>query len=279
MVYHNKMVAVVKCGGQILREVSDADGKVVYLPFGSEFSILLKNMHTRKALVKIFIDGQDVSPSSGYVIDANTNCELERFYSSHNRFKFIQKTQEIVQHRGDKIDDGMIRVEFQFEKPKPVNVDVNYNYTYRYHYCSGCPLYHPFKTCWYCPYNSPRRYTEYLNNDLTFTTSDNMRGISAGLNAPSSSVNYTATVPEVKQDEGITVQGSYSGQEFRSAYIGELEPNKEVIVIRLRGRVGEAQPVAEPVTVKTKTTCPTCGRTWDAGTKFCANCGTHLAIY
>ena len=46
--------------------------------------------------------------------------DLERFVegysmSSGPKFKFIEKTQEISDFRGDKAEDGLIRIEFQFE--------------------------------------------------------------------------------------------------------------------------------------------------------------------
>ena len=44
MVYNEKLVASVKCNGKVLREDKDT----VYLPFGSEYSILLKNMNITK---------------------------------------------------------------------------------------------------------------------------------------------------------------------------------------------------------------------------------------
>jgi hypothetical protein len=294
MVYHDNMVAVVKSGGQILREVSGDDGKVVFLPFGSEYSILLKNLHSRKALVRVFIDGQEVSPFSGYVIDASCDAELERFYSSSNKFKFIQKTQEIVEHRGDRVDDGMIRVEFQYEKPKPINVDITYSYHnnyYCYDYCRGCCHYRPWKKCSPCWGPTLLRSSQgYDSNTVMYNSPEcTVKGgfaptAMAGGGTSSASVNYVNTstppsVPDIQQDEGITVKGSQSNQTFGSAYIGDLEPNKEVIVIRLRGRAGEVKQVTQPITVRTKTTCETCGKTWDAGTRFCANCGTSLEIF
>ncbi len=47
MTYKENFVLVVKCKGEILRE---RDG-IVTLPFGSEYSILMKNLDHRRALV------------------------------------------------------------------------------------------------------------------------------------------------------------------------------------------------------------------------------------
>ena len=56
MVYQDKFVVSVKVNGKVLRE---HDKDHVYLPFGSEYSILLKNLESRKALVTINIDGKN----------------------------------------------------------------------------------------------------------------------------------------------------------------------------------------------------------------------------
>ena len=74
MVYSQKFVAVVKAGGKILRE---KEGNEVLLPFGSEYSLLLKNLEARKALVKVSVDGKDVTGSSGIIIQPNSELELE----------------------------------------------------------------------------------------------------------------------------------------------------------------------------------------------------------
>ena len=75
MVYSNKFVAVIKCNGKILRETSK-DNDVI-LPFGTEYSILLKNLDHRRAVAEVSIDGTDVLNGRRLVIDANDNTELK----------------------------------------------------------------------------------------------------------------------------------------------------------------------------------------------------------
>jgi len=117
MVYTNKFVAVIKCNGKILREVSKEND--VILPFGAEYSILLKNLDNRRAVAEVSIDGTDVLDGRRLVIDANDDTELKGVMVNNavkNAFKFIQKTEKIQDHRGDKIDDGFIRIKFGFER-------------------------------------------------------------------------------------------------------------------------------------------------------------------
>ena len=111
MTYKDQFVVEVKCRGKILRVKDDA----VHLPFGSEYSLYLKNLNSRRASVTISIDGQDVLDNQSLILEPNSSTELEGFLrgtTAKNRFKFINKTKEIQEHRGDKIDDGIIRVEF-----------------------------------------------------------------------------------------------------------------------------------------------------------------------
>src|SRR5271157_5055117 len=122
MVYSpNKVVACVKVDGKVLRE----EGNTVTLPFGSEYSVLIKNLNATRIKVKVSIDGTEATESVWLVVDANSSMELERFIrngnlSAGNRFKFIERTEAIEEHRGIKADDGLIRIEYQVEKNPPV---------------------------------------------------------------------------------------------------------------------------------------------------------------
>ncbi len=262
MVYKENLVAVVKCGGRILREF---DG-LVSLPFGSEYSLLIKNLDSRKVLVNISIDGK--SAANGILIDGNRDMELDGFLEGmdvRNRFRFIQKTQEIVDHRGDHVDDGMVRVEFWHEK-RVEKVDVHHK-----------NVYDPPR--WFRPHNYPWEYPFYggvTNTPVTSETRTFVSGVQSttgvDLLSPSFSCNFTQT-PAV--DEGITVKGSEVHQQFQYGSIGQIEDQSKVIVIRLRGfRYGNK--VDFPITVKDKLTCKTCGRKSDYGYKYCSGCGTFL---
>ena len=129
MTYCEKMVAVVKVNGQILRERRSDKSDEILIPFGTEYSIRLKNLNSTRVAVSVHIDGDDALDGSRIVIDPNEEHELLGFMKSgvvRNRFKFIEKTQQISNYRGDKIDDGLIRIEYQFEK-KPETYYAQYN--------------------------------------------------------------------------------------------------------------------------------------------------------
>src|SRR5579863_1787511 len=113
MAYKKSFVAAIKVNGQILRESSDR----VELPFGSEYSVLLKNLDSVRMQARITIDGTDAT--GWLVIEPGRDIDVERFVkdlNKGNRFKFIERTERIEQHRGIKVEDGLVRVEFRREK-------------------------------------------------------------------------------------------------------------------------------------------------------------------
>jgi hypothetical protein len=282
MMYNKKLVASIKSGGKIMRE----NGETVYLPFGGEYSILLKNLNTTRALVNIEVDGQDVV-DGGLVISPNQTVDLERFIVNGNlnegpRFKFIEKTGEISDHRGDRVEDGIIRVTYQFEAQ---------------------PIAFPTVTYYYDPWDSgynPKKPTVYGGTSGTTTGSKKMmRNVSGGTTSAlySSNVNvgasidgtpdnsfqapeqevYTAGLMDIapQNDNGITVHGNKSTQKFQTTTIGMLELEKHVICLNLKGQVGD-HTVTAPVTVSRKIECGTCGKKNPSANNCCSKCGTSL---
>lgn len=257
MTYKDHFVTEIKSDGKILRVKDD----IVYLPFGAEYSLLLKNLNTRRASVNIEIDGQDVLDNLSLIIGPNQTSELMGFLRgtvATNKFKFIQKTKQIQEHRGDKIEDGLVRVEFAFEKdiPQPYIQNVIKE------------VHH---------YNPPFNFT-YYGGQSDWTYVDNQSSGGRGI-APKNIQSFNCSVDNLgvspAQDEGITVKGTEINQNFIYSSMGELESSK-VIVIKLCGLVGHGVRVSEPITVQTKLTCSICGTKSKSSSKYCSNCGTYL---
>src|SRR5574343_489084 len=122
MMYSSKLVVAIKHNGRVLRE----HGDLVRIPFGSEYSIFIKNKNSVRCLVSVEIDGQDATEGIRLIVPANGSVDLERFIkngnmNAGNRFKFIERTEKIEQHRGIGAEDGLIRVEYEFERePAPI---------------------------------------------------------------------------------------------------------------------------------------------------------------
>lgn len=260
--YSNKIAACLKVGGKVLRE----EGDTVYLPFGSEYTISIKNLNSVRALVSIEIDGQDIADGTQFVIGANSSIDIERFvkngnFSAGQRFKFIERTRKIEDGpRGIRVEDGLIRLQVEFEKPVPA-IDWS-------------------KTRFIGQDALARGYPRELWN-ATLPPSPEMFNSTSIVDAIGGSigdVGMTAQAASVPvSDIGITVGGSVSEQKFEYASNFPTDGIKHVLVLRLLGAIGE-KPIQAPVTVKTVLTCPTCGTKNKVGSKFCAECGTGLTL-
>lgn len=266
MVHKVGLVAAVKCRGKILRETFGHDESIVKLPFGSEYEILIKNLETRKALINISIDGVSVCDGS-IIVEPNSSSHLEGFlkgYTVKNKFRFIEKTEEISNHRGDRIDDGLIRIEYTFEAHQPQIIhDYHYHHTYWPYYYGS----------WFVYNSNPTYQNQSSSKGLTGSSGDFSRPISCN---NIQAQNFCSVQDNLSNDQGITVPGSHSDQQFQHGYIGTLETNSHVIIIRL---VGEKQgkKIEKPIFTHTKLTCPTCGKKSKSDSAFCKNCGTALS--
>ena len=285
MVHSNKFVAVVVANGQILRETRDDGSDIVRLPFGSEYSLRFKNLHTERVLVSVFVDGKDMTHGRRIVINANESADLmgEKIDTQvKNAFKFIEKTKQISEHRGDRIDDGLIRIEYQFELPITE---------------TWVPTHSP--TVWLQKGPTPRRtYDPDLKGmqvNSTRTKSRGGPGMSSSMPTPDMAVfnqiSDSGGVPmgqinafsaganvgrSMLSENGITVKGSEQEQNFTTTTVGALEIQKHAIVIQLKGITSENDIVEQAVYVNTKLQCETCGQKNPSGNRCCKNCGTYL---
>ena len=303
------LIACIKVNGKILRDSDDT----VTLPFGCEYGILIKNLNGVRVQVTVSVDGQLATEDTKLIIGPNSSLELERFIkggnlNAGNKFKFISRSAEVEAHRGVGSDDGLVRVEAwrelvtqrlpvpraeYYDEPYPVPVPRPY----------PCPTYPPWR-----PGTSPwgprwgasipmrgatpsmrRRMpisgkSAPLRPDLSASLRPQSRGGVRGQSVNSNKMSHQRE-PERSQafeqsisDVGITVPGSESRQQFVSVAGFPLETQSTVIVLHLRGQVGEV-PVVTPVTVGVKPKCSSCGKVNKAGVEFCGKCGTALVAY
>lgn len=274
MMYQNKLVLAIKVGGKILREFGDT----VYIPFGAEYTLLVKNLNSVRVKFRVHIDGTDTTDATWIVIPPYGQVELERFikdgnFSSGRRFRFIERTSDIEDHRGIKAEDGLVRIEFQTELIIP-----------------------PIQV-YYGPNNWPTWTNEWNKNTygaVSGSLTPAERGVTRSRGITGQSVansqvgnfynSYTptgsltgasASLDIAPNDAGITVAGSQSQQKFYSTYDFPTTGTTDVIVLKLKGGDGP-KVVAAPVFVVTKATCPTCGKRSKSSYEFCPKCGTAL---
>ena len=263
MMYQDKLAVAIKNNGKVLREFKD----ITYLPFGAEYSILIKNLNSRRAVVNIEIDGRNVT-HGGLVVNANSSVDLERFISDNldagNRFKFIERTSKIEQHRGVQIEDGLIRIEFEFEH------EFKFNMPDYQKYLKNAPTWPAPQPTWTSPPLWNNIYGTICNaNDVTTLSSQNIAGQKDGYMTATGSVNLN--------DAGITVPGSISDQKFTSVHV-QTDGVKYVMVLKLLGETEQGKKIDQPVTVKTKHKCVTCGQMNKVTSKFCTECVTIVTI-
>jgi len=277
MVFSEQMVVVVKVNGKIMREQKD----VIKLPFGTEYSLLFKNLNTKKAVVRVDIDGTDVLDGDELVINGNSKMELKRFIVGGNmsegpRFKFIEKTEKISDHRGDKIDDGIIRIEWQYENPTCRNIFSNIGNIREVH--------HYHHNNWPTWDNGSGQIVgniqTQVNTSQTFSANVNNEPVAnCCLNNDSNMFN-TGMSNAVKSAEvneaGITVKGSECDQVFHSTSIGLLEVKKHTLCLKLIGTNDSGELIQKPVIVSRKKKCSTCGKSNSSRMKYCGECGTNL---
>ena len=274
--YKNNFAAAIKVNGKILREFGDT----VYLPFGSEYQIRLKNLNSQRAKVKVQIDGETVT-GNDLVMNPNETFDLERFIrngnlTEGNRFKFIERTSKIEQHRGIEVEDGIISIHFEFEMTN-WGIQTNHNPWYRPNRRN--PVYKGI--------SNDRRIN--LGNTKYETPAGWYSNTSVSINALSDTYGVTNTSGEIHDgqaacdsyqvnDTGITVEGSKSNQKFGTTRWNGTLGVTEVLNIKLLGETEQNKAIREAVTVKTKLKCKTCGTMNSATSKFCSECGTSLQI-
>jgi hypothetical protein len=244
MMYNNKLAVAIKHNGKVLREVGDS----VYIPFGSEYSIFIKNLNSVRVRVKIEVDGADVGEQ--FIVNANSEMDLERFVTNlrqGNRFKFIERSGDIEEHRGIGVEDGLIRVEFEFEQD--------------------------WKDLW----NNRPRYMPTVRDGSWWSGPNSGDQLYGGSFTTCSTRSLSSSVVP-QNDAGITVPGSISDQKFTTTSDILSDGVKHVMVLRLLGQTADNRQVIQPVTVKSKPKCVTCGRTNKSNAKFCSNCGTSLVL-
>ena len=261
--YSNKLVCSVKANGKFLREDVRENESTVYLPFKTEYSLFLKNLSERRALVHVDIDGKNMS-EGGLIVAAGQSIDLERpaGFGAGRKFKFIEKTTEISDFRGDHPEDGLVVIKWQFERPY-YNIIVNPwpsppvwiggrgtaepNWIYNSHTITNANI----------GSASNSSSTSTLKNDAVYTS------------CCTSQEPVCASACAAPQPQGITVEGSKSNQNFTSGYIGNLEGTLYSMVIKLYGG-------PRPIYVRERIQCPTCGRKWKTSFEFCGNCGTAI---
>ena len=228
MVYSNKFVLCVIANGEPVKELANG---TVRLAFEQEYAIRLRNKNNRRAVAKIYIDGEAVS-GGGYVIEANNSVDIKRHYDHDRAFKFVSLDSAEAVDFGkngpnpDKIK-GIIEVQFHLEKElQPL----------RCHYQLPLPplrFHQPPPQLWYGSYGEGScGQDRYTYADSVAPQSSGPPVIRCtGMNAGMSAGSLASSAPP---QDGCTVEGYSTGQHFYSTHL-EYEETYTSLKIFLQG--------------------------------------------
>lgn len=265
--FNNDFVVAVKKDGQVLRERNNN----VFIPFGSNYTILLKNLREEvSAKVDISIDGEDVLNDRSLIVKPNDSIELKRFINSSldkgNRFKFIEATDKIRDNREDNSMNGLIKVTYRFEKKygtKEMIEDI---------FEDNDPYFPDY------PYTNDHDIDNY---QIRYSVSSSEYTVyKDGVKQETRSANEFSEGEPIrsKTSEGITTYGDVIEQKFSEGNIGKLEDKKNMIVLQLVGRNKEDEKIENTLTTNEKIECSACGRSVSSDFKYCPHCGTSLTV-
>jgi hypothetical protein len=133
MGYSNRFILCILVNGVPVKEKANGE---VHIPFGTSYSIRLRNRHSRNAAVQIFIDGENVS-GEGYKVPGNDKIDIHRYADKDVTFKFVDlDSPEAVEFgkNGPNYDKskGLIEGRFYLEKEKPAPKPVEHHHHHHY---------------------------------------------------------------------------------------------------------------------------------------------------
>jgi hypothetical protein len=312
MMHKKNLVVAIKVDGKVLRESNDR----VELPFGSEYSLHLKNLDTVRQQVNIQIDGGE--ESGWIVLNPNESQNIERFVRGNlaegSRFKFIERTAAVEKHRGIEAEDGIIRVEFKREKNIAPNLVWNgWSYSYPYVYvassfdpCSSVSDMYKYSTagglrgmCGQSVSSGMRSSAGFKGQQVNSSNHQQMQNVNIqSADAGSTTMDWADTTTTC--NAGLAVDAlSYSLNRGQGVAIsapqndvgitvdGSLSAQRFVTVSDFDCEASDVivlhlighqggAPVTTAKTVRIKLTCQTCGKKNRSLLKFCPDCGTGL---
>jgi hypothetical protein len=237
-------ITAVKVNGRVLRE---SHGNV-YLPFDTEYSLLLKNKNSNRAIVSIFIDGTDVLGGEELILPGyGGEINLERFMidgdlHSGRKFKFVSIDNPEVADPTNS-ENGEIKIIFWPER-------------------QITPIYY-----------HPPLWKRYPNPIELWNT----RTIIGDTTANYSSSSNTHTLTNMKNinhcvpsEQGATIEGAQSDQTFTTVMSnGKGYPST---IIRLK--LNQSKQIT---TTGTKMFCSKCGIRISYNDNYCSSCGQELS--
>lgn len=276
--FNNNLVMAIKANGKVLREF---DG-TTYIPFGSEYSILLKNLSNKRCRVSVRIDGADVLDNANLIIEAHSETNLTRFVKggnleAGNSFKFIEKTAKVEKHRGNKAEDGLVTIHYEFEKEKSYYPDYSTT-VYRNAVADSNTVQKWSNTSMGFMDDGADQFRSEMPRVMAASEE---RGSLCSANVlRAASVHTKGFAQGIPQNTaGVTAPGSVNTQKFQhSNRHFDHDGNVYTMTMQLKGGTPDGNLVKKEITVKKLTRCEFCGTNVKQTAKFCHECGAGVQI-
>jgi len=268
---HGFVIAVLS-NGKVLREQHGQ----VFIPFGSEYTIRIKNPTYARVGVVIDVDGSTINQNK-IVVDANSTVDIKRMcvdgdLNAGPALKFVELGHNSVQDPSNN-DNGIIKVAFYKEaRSNPRWWDSTEQ---------QCALSNPIGGM-YGPIRrnaSASNSTLYTSSASSTLSSRSEAGISGAIRAMHATQSTVSGLP------GATVPGKETEQQFRTIDITfETEPTA-TMTLRMRGNSPYSLPQEQlpPSKQYNQRFCTSCGVRIAIKDNYCANCGTrnssHLRVF
>jgi hypothetical protein len=191
--FKSNLVATIQVNGIPLREF----GSNVYLPYDTEYQIMLKNKTILRQAVRVTIAGESMWDGS-IVLNGRETFDYGNF-NRNNKFKFKKLSENGSHNYPFLFEDCLIIIRFVSETVPIMDLDMNKKATY----------------------------------------------------------NKTGFTPNVSDWETV------------------WPDSEETMFLKLNGEFKHKQ-IVEPITVKTKIECKSCGTKNPAGFEYCSTCGDKV---
>lgn len=270
---HNQKVAAnVRVDGRQLRE----RGGAVFLPYDSTYEIEVVNKRNEPIEFQLRIDGVRVSETS-YTLGPNARRRVRGHPDTSRQdsaFRFIRRTEAITRHRGAGEHDGELTIEFRSlaESENERRLADFIREVRR----TGAPK--PGVN----PTPTPSPWQPF---GPQFIVGDPPPGEWSVMNQPrfasahagDAGEEVSGTAQNAGEGAGLTVPGKDVPPDLRPG--GKRRPAQGLWVnmgVVLRGHWEDGSEVLEPLLVREKAGCPTCGHRQGSQARFCSQCGTNL---
>jgi hypothetical protein len=275
MVYSNKFVMCVLLNGRPQEELANG---VVKLPFGAEYELRFRNKNNRRAVVKIYVDGENVS-GGGYIIPANDHVDIKRHWDKDRAFKFVELNSAEAVDAGkngpnpDK-SKGLIEAHFYLEKETKNYPWWNYRTEEHHHHHHHHDHYHPTPRPWnpirpyYCSTNPQPQDDQYgatySSGEIKVTCDNGGSGLE-GIKLSDCSPAPSADVPQNSGAGGSSMRSremKYKGRKDVKLGLCSVSPSSAAPATESASYTAKAPELKDGCTVEGDSTGQQFSTTW-----------------